>query len=149
MTIAFKFGKGSLANLVGVDPKLVQVTRQALILSTVDFTVVEGCRTVARQEALYAQGRTKPGNIVTWTMHSNHIPSGTPPYGKAVDLVPINPNTGAIDWGFTEGFNEISRAMFAAADTLRMKLRWGADWDGDGVPRERGETDSPHFELDE
>ena len=26
-------------------------------------------------------------------------------------------------------------------------MRWGADWDNDGKPRERGESDSPHFEI--
>jgi hypothetical protein len=38
-------------------------------------------------------------------------------------------------------------AMFAAAKELGVSIRWGADWDGDGKPRERGESDSPHFEL--
>ncbi len=38
-------------------------------------------------------------------------------------------------------------AMFAAAKELGVKIRWGADWDQDGVPREKGESDSPHFEL--
>ena len=33
------------------------------------------------------------------------------------------------------------------AKELGIKIRWGADWDMDGVARERGETDSPHFEL--
>ena len=37
--------------------------------------------------------------------------------------------------------------MFAAADDLNVAVRWGADWDRDGKPRERGESDSPHFEL--
>jgi peptidoglycan L-alanyl-D-glutamate endopeptidase CwlK len=28
-----------------------------------------------------------------------------------------------------------------------VPLRWGADWNRNGNPRERGESDSPHFEL--
>lgn len=35
-------------------------------------TVVEGFRTQQRQDALYEQGRTRPGNIVTWTKSSKH-----------------------------------------------------------------------------
>jgi peptidoglycan L-alanyl-D-glutamate endopeptidase CwlK len=37
--------------------------------------------------------------------------------------------------------------MFQAAQELKTTIRWGADWDRDGKPRERGESDSPHFEL--
>ena len=38
-------------------------------------------------------------------------------------------------------------AMLAASRKVGVRLRWGADWDQDGKPRERGETDSPHWEL--
>ena len=62
--------------------------------------------------------------------------------GHAVDLVPW-----PIDWGTLSKFDEIARAMMQAAKTLNVSIRWGADWDRDGKPRERGETDSPHFEI--
>jgi peptidoglycan LD-endopeptidase CwlK len=38
-------------------------------------------RTQAEQDDLWAQGRTKPGPIVTWTKHSQHL------VGKAFDFV--------------------------------------------------------------
>lgn len=142
--MAFRLGAQSLARLKGVHPQLVRVVQRAIEISTVDFMVLEGVRTPQRQRELYAQGRTKPGPKVTWTLTSNHFVKSDG-FGHAVDLVPW-----PVDW---EGptrfpkFDEISRAMFAAADELGVKIRWGADWDGDGKPRERGETDSPHFEL--
>jgi peptidoglycan L-alanyl-D-glutamate endopeptidase CwlK len=34
--------------------------------------VVETFRTQARQRALYEQGRSKPGAVVTWTLNSLH-----------------------------------------------------------------------------
>ncbi len=37
-----------------------------------DVHVVETWRSQPRQDALYAQGRTQPGQTVTWTKHSNH-----------------------------------------------------------------------------
>ena len=43
--------------------------------------VVETVRTQERQEALFAQGRTTPGTIVTWTRASNHIE------GRAADVI--------------------------------------------------------------
>ena len=132
----FKLEKRSEERLVGVNPALVAVVRRAIELSTVDFTVLEGKRTLERQQELFDQGRTKPGKIVTWTMKSKHLD------GDAVDLVPF-----PVDWNDTKKFDAIAKAMFAAASELGVKLRWGADWDGDGKPREKGEYDSPHFEI--
>lgn len=130
----FRFSTRSENNLKGVHPSLVAVVRRALQLTKADFTVIEGLRTVERQRQLYAQGRTAPGKIVTWTMKSKHID------GVAVDLLPVV--------GAWEGdFAEISRAMFAAAKELGVTIRWGADWNQNGRPHEKGETDSPHFEL--
>ena len=42
--------------------------------------VLETHRTQERQEQLFAQGRTAPGPVVTWTLNSNHA------QGRAVDL---------------------------------------------------------------
>lgn len=124
-------------NLVGVDSGLAAVVRRAHELSTVKFTVIEGVRTKARQAELYAKGRTTAGPIVTWTMESKHI------HGKAVDLLPD-----LTGWNDPKAFDEINRAMVQASKELKVKIRWGADWDRDGKPREKGETDSPHWELD-
>lgn len=134
--MGFKLGKTSLARLQGVDETLVNVVKRAIEISEVDFSVLEGVRTLERQRELYAQGRTAPGKIVTWTMKSRHIE------GKAVDLVPY-----PLDWNDLEKFNKIKDAMFQAAREQDVNLRWGADWDGDGKYREKGEYDSPHFEL--
>ncbi len=45
------------------------------------ITIVEGHRPQARQNYLYEQGRTRPGNVVTWTRNSNHT------QGRAVDVL--------------------------------------------------------------
>jgi len=129
----------SEGRLKGVDSKLANVVRKAKTLSTVPFTVVEGLRSAARQAELYAQGRTKPGKVVTWTMKSKHIE------GRAVDLAPYE--NGKIDWNDLSKFDAIARAMKQAAQELGVPIRHGGNWDGDDKPREKGETDNPHFEL--
>jgi D-alanyl-D-alanine dipeptidase len=43
--------------------------------------VTETYRSQSRQDALFAQGRTEPGHVVTWTRASNHT------IGRAADLV--------------------------------------------------------------
>ena len=136
----FTFGKQSKQRLLGIHPNLVHVVERALELSPVDFMVVEGFRTLARQQELYAQGRTTPGKIVTWTMKSKHLT------GSAVDIAPVDAS-GTILWGDVQAFDQMAAAMFAAAKELDIAIRHGGDWDGDGNLRERGESDSPHFEL--
>lgn len=140
--MGYSLSQKSLSRLEGVHPRLVEVVKCAIAFTTVDFMVLEGVRTQARQDELYAQGRTKPGNKVTWTRNSNHFINKKTGFGHAVDLVPY-----PVDWLDLKKFNAISHAMFMAADTLNTPIRWGADWDRDGLPRERGESDSPHFEL--
>lgn len=126
--------------LHGIDQRLAAVVRDAALRCRQKFIVIEGLRTPERQAQLYAQGRTAPGAIVTWTMQSKHLD------GQAVDLAPLAAD-GSIDWKNTAAFDAIAKSMFEAATVLEYRIRWGADWDGDGKPRERGESDSPHFEL--
>jgi len=140
--MTYALGPKSMERLDGVHPALVEVVEMAIQLTHQDFMVLEGVRTPERQAELYAQGRTKPGNKVTWTLKSNHFKDPDTGYGHAVDLVPY-----PVDWNTPKKFDAMAKAMFAAADTLDVKIRWGADWDRDGNPREKGESDSPHFEL--
>lgn len=132
----FRLGTRSLERLQGVDPRLVAVVKRAIELTPIDFMVLEGKRTLQRQQELFDQGRKTPGKIVTWTMKSKHID------GLAVDLVPF-----PVDWNDTRKFDQIAKAMFAAGKELGVTIRWGADWDMDGNYREKGEYDSPHFEI--
>jgi len=142
--MAITLGQRSLSRLDGVHPDLVRVVKRAAAMATAeeDFTVLEGVRTPARQRELYAQGRTKPGKIVTWTLKSNHFRNVRTGFGHAVDLAPF-----PIDWNDHGRFDRLAKLIFRAAAAEGVAIRWGADWDRDGKPRERGETDSPHFEL--
>lgn len=140
--MAFSFSQASLEKLKGVHPLLVAVVTEALKLSPVDFRVIEGVRTPERQKALYAQGRTAPGPIVTWTLQSNHFVNKKTGFGHAVDLLPA-----PYDWKNKEDFKALAKAMLAASKKLGIPIRWGADWNRNDKPEEKGETDFPHFEL--
>lgn len=124
-------------NLVGVHPDLVKVVRK--VAESHNILVIEGVRTQERQDALYAQGRTKPGPIVTWTKDSKHI------QGLAVDVVKLKGTS--IDWNDVRSFEELGKIMLDTAKELGVSLRWGYDWDSDGKLREKGENDGPHFQL--
>ena len=136
-----------LKRLEGVDPRLVKVVKRAFDLwddsqglnGPVRLMVLEGLRTKERQAELYAQGRTAPGKVVTWTLASKHID------GKAVDLAPVKGKD--IQWNDNQSLDAMSDCMMKAADELATPLRHGGDWDRDGIRREKGEGDIVHFEL--
>jgi peptidoglycan L-alanyl-D-glutamate endopeptidase CwlK len=120
-----KFSTRSLNNLKGIHPDLRRVIDRALQESPVDFVVIEGLRTVARQKQLVASGASK-------TMDSRHIT------GHAVDLVPIGPDGKAsFAWPL---YDKLGPAVKAAAEAEGVALDWGGDW--------KSFKDGPHFELD-
>lgn len=157
--MTYVIGTKSRTNLIGVHPKLVKVVERAIELTQQDFRVSEGVRSVETCYAYFGKGRTasecKAAGVpaqyaqpkldqVTWLkdpLNSQHRKQKDG-YGHAVDLVPV-----PLDWKALSTFDAVAKAMLQAAKELGIKIRWGADWDSDGKPRERGESDSPHFEL--
>lgn len=146
--MSFSFGPASKARLQGLHPDLVKVLERAIQISDIDFTIIEGVRSAERQASLYAQGRTKPGPKVTWVRHSNHQVSADG-FGHAVDMYPfpVSLVLSQKPKEYEPLFDIIAKAMFKASKELNIPIRWGANWDMDNMPRERGETDNPHFEL--
>jgi peptidoglycan L-alanyl-D-glutamate endopeptidase CwlK len=117
--------------LVGVHPTLVAAIR--LILGELPMFVVNGVRTQAEQAALYAQGRTTPGHIVTHcdgvTTRSNHQIHPSDRLGHAVDCAFIGPDPFAAshDW-----------AAYGSK-VQALGLIWGGSW--------KSIVDQPHAEL--
>lgn len=111
---------GSLHNLQGVHPKLVDCVKLAIGFTLQDFCVYEGLRTIQQQHINVQRG-------VSQTMDSMHIPQFDG-LGHAVDLVPwIN---GKPTWDWT-GCYKIAAAMDKAANQLGIahNIRWGGAWD--------------------
>ena len=82
--------------LAEVDPQLANRIRLAaadLKAQGITVMVTSGYRSFAEQNALYAQGRTKPGNIVTNAKGGQSLHN----YGLAVDVVPLGAN-GQPNW---------------------------------------------------
>lgn len=132
-------GTRSLSRLEGVHPDLVRVVKKAAALSDLDFTVLEGLRTVERQKQLVAQGASK-------TMNSRHIT------GHAVDLGVLIDGSVRWDWGLYLRLGEVMRA---ASLNEKVPIRWGGTWkllsaiEGPITAKilSRSFPDGPHFEL--
>lgn len=136
--MAFKLGPRSLLNLRGVHPDLVRVVKRAISISDIDFTVIEGLRSPARQKELVASGASR-------TMKSRHIT------GHAVDIVPYVGGKVRWDWPL---FIPIAEAMKEAARVENVKIRWGGTWGllADAPQINMGALhkkfpDGPHYEL--
>ena len=119
----FKLSKRSRSRLEGVHPDLVAVVELAIIMTPIDFTVIEGRRTPERQRELYRAGATK-------TLNSRHLT------GHAVDLAPLVKGQVRWDWPL---FHQLAPAVKDAAAELGVRIDWGGDW--------HRFPDGPHFEL--
>lgn len=123
MKTNFRFSIRSEGNLKGVNADLVKVVRRALELSTVDFGVIEGIRTVERQKELVATGKSQ-------TMNSRHIT------GHAIDVFAYPTASGSWEWKYYE---QIAGAFKQAAKEVGVPIEWGGDW--------KTLKDGPHFQL--
>jgi peptidoglycan L-alanyl-D-glutamate endopeptidase CwlK len=119
----YKLGLRSKQRLKGVHPDLVKVVKRAIEISEVDFTVLEGMRSVDRQRKLLESGAST-------TMNSRHLT------GHAVDLGAWVGGTVRWDWPL---YHKIAAAMKQAAKEEGVYLDWGGDWSN--FP------DGPHFQL--
>ena len=128
--MAYGFGSRSTVNMAGLHPNLTKVLNRAIQITTQDFGIAaKAVRTAAEQAALYAQGRTKPGNIVTdkdgYKNKSNHQPHGDG-FGYAVDCTPFI--AGSFDVNNEAAQYPIAAAMSLAAKEFGVKIVWGGNW---------------------
>lgn len=146
------FGRRSREKLNTVRPELRAVLEK--VIQHVDFTVLYGRRGREEQEDAYAKGHSH----ARWPKSKHNCPlpaDGVDPsewaedeFGEssAVDVAPW-----PIDWSDKQRFAYLGGLIMATAHEMGIKLRWGNDWDGDGVlvHRDKDErlADLGHFEL--
>jgi len=82
-----------------------------------DILITSTYRSPESQNELFAQGRTRPGRVVTWARGGESLHN----YRLAFDFAPINKH-GKIDWGDIDSFRicgEIGE---------RAGLQWAGRW---------------------
>jgi len=147
----FRLSSRSEKRLGGVKPELTRIVRRAINITTIDFGVTCGLRTIEEQRELVARGASQ-------TLASKHLT------GDEVDVVAYLGSR--ISWE-NSLYDNIADAFKAAAIEENVPLRWGAawhipdicQWDGSmqdamnsyiDLRRSQGRRpfiDSPHFEL--
>ena len=149
--MAFKLSQKSIDRFDGVKNELIDVVTRAIEISTVDFGVTEGLRTIETQQKYVETGKSQ-------TMDSKHLT------GDAIDLVAyIN---GQVSWELNL-YDNLADAMKQAAIEKNVGIRWGAAWNVPDIRLWRGTMeeamnyyiderrkknkrpfiDGPHFEL--
>lgn len=121
--MAFKLGKRSLERLEGVHEDLRAVIERAIEITPIDFTVLEGLRSLERQRKLY-------NSRASTTMNSRHLT------GHAVDIAPYVDGEIRWDWPL---YYPVAAAVKKAAVELNVDIEWGGDWSKF--------KDGPHWQL--
>ncbi len=137
ITVNTTIDKPSIDRMAKLHPliraEVLHLTKQCY-KNNVKIRVVQGLRTFAEQDALYAQGRTKPGAIVTKAKggFSNHN------YGLSIDFCLLK-SDGSISWSQIDDADKDGKkdwmevvSIFQAAG-----FEWGGLWKF---------KDNPHLE---
>ncbi|MEC0167843.1 M15 family metallopeptidase [Paenibacillus graminis] len=130
----------SAAKLSGLLP-CVRAASETLIdrayAAGVPIVITQGLRTFAEQNALYEQGRTKPGSIVTNARggFSNHN------FGVAIDFALLTNDGRSVSWDTRIDADRDGIADWneVVAIAKALGFAWGGDW--------RTFKDLPHFEM--
>ena len=121
--MTYRLGTRSKQRLEGIHTDLVKVVERAIELTEVDFTVLEGMRTLTRQKELVKRG-------ASMTLNSRHLT------GHAVDIGAYVDGEVRWDWPL---YHRMAIAMKQAALELKVDLEWGGDW--------QSFPDGPHYQL--
>lgn len=161
MVMAHTLGPKSQAVYDTLHPDLQLIIDVTLDLCTVDFSLVEGHRSVEKQLEYYKKGRefingrwevvNKKQVITEIDGHikkgkHNHFPS------LAFDFCVHVPGKPQLAWdpkhlAYLAGSFMMAAQLLFDDDQIDYILRSGSDWDGDGDMTDHRLLDLPHLEL--
>ncbi len=127
----YVLGNRSKRNLENVHPQLIEVVKLAINKTKQDFTVVEGLRSLEKQQEYVAKGASK-------TMNSKHL-AQKDGYSHAVDLYPYYDGSVQVHAPWQK-WKDISEAMKESAHELDVQIIWGGDW--------KSFVDAPHYQIE-
>lgn len=127
--------------LVSVNPIVADATRKLVTNCYnrgVYVCITQGYRSIAEQNALYAQGRTKPGKVVTWAKGGTSYHN----YGIAIDFALYTPDGKEVVWDERVDYDgdKIADWMEVIQEAKKLGFGCGIDWIG-------RKNDPPHLEM--
>lgn len=142
----FTYGNASERKLQTADPDIVRVMRKGLQLSPYDITIIWAHRTDDEQLQAWLAGNSKKK---TGSKHQAKLPDGKP-FSQAIDFAPwckLPDGSMGIPWDDTHAFAVIGGILIAAAKVESVGVRYGGDWDMDGLTTDQKLMDWGHIEL--
>ena len=115
--------------------KLVNEINTLVLTGDSKVIITQGLRTFAEQDALYAQGRTKPGKKVTNAKGGQSVHN----YGFAVDIALIIKDK-EVSWDTKKDWDKDNQSDWMEVVSVFKKYGWS--WGGDWVSFK----DMPHFD---
>lgn len=123
-----------------IDSRIAERMRNVITIAHsmgIYVIITQGLRTIAEQNALYAQGRTKPGKVVTnakggYSFHN---------FGLAVDFAIVDSTGKTVYWDTNADTNKDGQKDWYQVGKIGKDqgLEWGGDW--------TSFKDIPHFQY--
>ena len=147
--MSHKFGSRSLEKLGTFHSDLQEIMHLALSKSKIDFGISEGHRSLERQKQLFDEGKSKIDGITRKGKHNSSPSLAVDIYIYHKDLVTRRKLAyDKIHLAYVAGVIEASADELVAIGESQHTIRWGANWDSDGViDYDQSFDDYPHFEL--
>ena len=155
--MSFTLSSRSLSKLEGVHESLVNIVKEAIQATKVDFGVICGTRTKQEQSELVKKGASK-------TMNSKHLPQESTGKSHAVDLMAYIGSRASWELNL---YDDIADAMRVGAIMEGVNVTWGGAWHktlnswsgsshdlmNEYIDTRRGQgrkpfIDGPHFQIE-
>lgn len=155
--MSFGFGRNSKKKLIQAHPDLKLIFKYGIACSSIDFGISCINRTYSEQLEEYVSGRShldprNPKHLLA----AKHVVSVDKPLSEAGDIYIWHPDKELqrklmYDVGslchVAGVLQTTAKTLYAAGKTSHI-LRWGGNWDMDGVVlKDQSFDDLPHFEL--
>jgi len=148
----YKFGKRSRSRLGTCHPDLIKIMEEAI--KVFDFSVLEGLRTLEKQQEYYKTGRSQLDGIHKKSKHQGAEFNGKL-VSMAIDIMPyykgFNPfqsENGPKSFYYLAGLVQMTAWNLYNEGKIEHIIRWGGNWDSDmDFFSDSSFFDLPHFEL--
>lgn len=139
-----KFSSDSISKLKTCDPRLSSLFNNVIPFYDCIVLPNGGARTPELQETLVAEGASKK-------LNSKHVVTIEKPLSRAVDVAPypvIWPDKNSPYYIQQYGrFYHFAGYVKKVAETVKLRIRYGGDWDSDLDFMDQTFNDLVHFEL--
>lgn len=133
------YGRSSRAARDSCTLNLITVMNEGLRRSPVDISIIWGFRGEDLQNSLFSSGASQK----KWPESKHNTMKDGQPYAQAFDFAPY---VNGIPWHDTHAFAMVAGVFFAVAAEFNIKLRWGGDWNMNGLTTDQTFMDWGHME---